>query len=51
MQVFPLKIQYLKVLTDFFRNKSVKASEFHMMSDSTVQYFVNLKNTENLHVT
>ena len=37
MQVFSLKRQYLKVLSDFFREKSVKGYEFHMMSKSTLR--------------
>ena len=37
VQVFPLKIQYLKEVSDFFRKKSEEAYEFHMISNSTVR--------------
>ena len=37
MQVFPLNLQYQKVLSDFFENKSVEAYEFHLMSNSIVR--------------
>ena len=33
MQVFPLNLQYQKVLSDFFKKNSVKAYEFHLMSN------------------
>ena len=32
MQVFPLKLQYQRVLRNFFKNKGVYAYEFHLMS-------------------
>ena len=37
MQVFPFKLQYQKKLTDFFKNKTVKASENHLISNSNVR--------------
>ena len=37
-QVFPLKLQSQNVLSDFFENKSVEAYEFHLISNSSVQY-------------
>ena len=37
MQVFPIKLQYQKVLNDLFKKKSVKAYEIHLMSNSTVR--------------
>ena len=37
MQVFPLNIQYQKVLSDFFKKKSVEACEFHLKSNSIVK--------------
>ena len=44
MQVFPLKLQYQKILRDFFKNKSVEAYELHLMSKSIVQSnFLSLK--------
>ena len=38
MQVFSLKIQYSKVLGDFFKNWSIKGYEFQMNSNSTVRH-------------
>ena len=38
MQVFPSKLQYHKVLSDFIKKKSVKADEFCIMSNSTLRY-------------
>ena len=38
MQVFPLKLQYLNELSDFLKKKSVEAYEFHLMSNSNVQF-------------
>ena len=35
MQVFPLKMQYHKALSEFFKNKSVKAYEILIRSKST----------------
>ena len=37
MQVFLLKLQYQKVLRDFFKRKSVEASEFHLRSNCIVR--------------
>ena len=37
MQVFLLKLQYEKVLTDLFIKKSLYAYEFHVLSNSTVR--------------
>ena len=37
IQVFPLNLQYQKVLSDFFKKKSVEAYEFRLMWNSIVQ--------------
>ena len=37
MQIFPLKLQFQKPLSDFFKNRSEIVYEFHMMLDTTVR--------------
>ena len=38
MQVFPLKLRYQYVLSDFLRKKSIEAYEFHLLSNSNVRH-------------
>ena len=51
MQFFSLKVQYQKVLIIFFKNKTVKAHEIHMMSNYRATVLVSLRNIEKLHQT
>ena len=38
MQVFPLELQYQNVLSGLFKNKSVEAYLFHLISYSNFRY-------------
>ena len=40
MRIFPLKLQYQNVISDCFKNKSVEAYEFHLISNSNVRYIL-----------
>ena len=37
MQVFPLKLQYQKKVSDFFEKKSIEACEFHLTANAILR--------------